>query len=168
MVRISILSFLGVFLDNVLVISVFLVFFVVSVSSVIFIAVFFCVIFGYFRLVYFFAFQLRLSFFRRFFFGSSQFCLFFFWSFFLVVSVLVCHFCGHFLSLWWKCSCFLVVFCCRFLNNIEKYRKLIEKWKNKVLREKCFFFNLEDCHVVCHFSSFGGNFVILCPFGPII
>ena len=59
-----------------------------------------------------------------------------------------------FLSLW-----------CHFLKNmenIENCSKNDEKMTKKMamLREKCTFCNLQNCHFVCHFLSFGGFFLI--------
>ena len=57
-----------------------------------------------------------------------------------------------FLSLW-----------CHFLKNMENMEncsKNDEKMTKKMamLREKCTFCNLQNCHFVCHFLSFGGFF----------
>ena len=65
-----------------------------------------------------------------------------------------CHFVCHVFVIWWKILS-LLSFWRHFLNNMETHRKLFEKCQNNdkkmtMLREKCNFCNLQNCHFVCH------------------
>ena len=67
-----------------------------------------------------------------------------------------------FLSFGGKFIIFLSLWChfLKHMENMENCSKNDEKMTKKMamLREKCTFCNLQNCHFVCHFLSFGGFF----------